>query len=354
MTDIERVGDVPASNSVLLPAFRSSHCERPRRVRKSDGTLMWIRCGAKNPAFCKSCARIASFDQKRLIGSGCNVSTLDGITHEMLAPFRFFFVTLTAPSFGAIHRDGAEQGTPVSPRKYRFREQVEWNQGSSQLFHATTAALDSRLPDAEWSFVREWQRRGSIHFHGIVRVPRWIDESVVFGELLRLRTVKSGTFKWGAQIDVKAIQEESSGNTVRYMSKVVGYTSKRQGDTDRTMLPIAMQAFYRRLDWHAARLTCNRQGCATNADCRGRMHESFGYAGYMRTQSKRWSMIGLTRSVLDGQRKTFAAQAEKDQHQTALEFVAQLARQDHGEFFTAHDGATPDAAVTMIRERLKL
>lgn len=340
--DIESCTAVRDPVNVRSLAFIASHCERPYFVREIG---RYVRCNNGDPSVCRKCASLRSLDKKRIIGSGCNVSQLDGITWEMLAPFRFFFVTFTAPSFGRI-RDGV----PADSRRYEYRNQVTWNQQSSALFHATTVALERRLPESEWVFVREWQKRGAIHFHGIVRVPRWIEASDVWRELKALRAVQSNGIGWGRQMNVQQVTGEAS-NTVRYMSKVVAYTSKHQGG-QRGGPSENVADFYSRLDEHARNLVCNKSGCVARATCKGRMHRTHGYAGQMLSKSKGWSFTALTFGRLNAQRAAFAAGQSNTVQQAELQEATRLARDGYEAAFAGMNASTVTAGRARIEATL--
>jgi len=342
VVDIPRKG-VHGALDVRSLAFIEKHCERPYFVRKIN---RYVRCGSGDPSVCRKCASIRSLDKKRIIGSGCNASELDGITWETLQAYRFFFVTFTAPSFGKI-RDGV----PVDAKRYEYRRQVAWNQRSRDLFHATTDALARRLPDAEWVFVREWQKRGAIHFHGIVRVPQWVSSSDAWGELKALRAVQSQGIAWGRQMNIQSVGGDDRGSVVRYMSKVVAYTAKHQSG-DRGALTDQVAAFYERLDKHAQNLVCNRKGCAGKRVCDGRMHRTHGYAGQMLTKSKGWSFAALTFGELRAQRSRFAGTGSSTLQQAELEEAARLARIGYEAAFEGMEASAVVAGADRLRRTL--
>ena len=328
---------------VLTTSFIERQCERPYYVRETN---QWVRCQSSDPAICKKCASLRSLDKKRIIGSGCNASELDGITKEMLAPFKFFFVTFTAPSFGRI-----KDGVPVDAKRYEYRKQVEWNQKSRDLFNATMTLMGQHLPDAEWVFVREWQKRGAIHFHGIVRVPEWFDSQEVLTELKALRAVQSNGIAWGRQQDIQHVAGDPT-STVRYMSKVVAYTSKHQGG-QRGSLPEHVAKFYGRLDSHARKLVCRSKGCAENKQCRGRLHRTHGYAGQMLSKSKGWSLIDLTFGKLREQRSAYAASMPQDnRQQEELAEAARLAKQAYEAAFENMESTEVTAGAARLQRAL--
>jgi hypothetical protein len=329
-----------ALEDLLTQSMRRDTCSRPRKIRKADGTEVYVRCQSKKASQCVACAMLFATDQKRLIGSGCNESERDGITAEMLSEFDFYFVTLTAPSFGGTHRVpkskdskavecrcgtvheyGSElRGTPTGT-SYRYSAQTRWNQATSELFRRTIRYTTELLPDLEFSFSREWQVRGALHFHGIIRVPASYDEGMTWSALQQMRTYSYGEFAWGKEMDVQRIAGDSAVGSVRYMSKVVAYTAKQQGDVG--VISEVRQAHYGLLDKHAARLICSSRGCKGDGTCMGLAHRSFGYAGQLITRSKGWSLAGLTRSTLMEERRQFAEQNSNNKaHQSALDVLA--------------------------------
>ena len=114
----------------------SHGCVRPIRI--SSG--VWVRCGSRLTGKCPSCAELYRGDWAAIARSGI----FDG----PLANFRFYLLTLTAPSFGAVHRiprsemkqakrcrcgalrrvkDASLRGVPLDPSTYDYAGQVRWN-----------------------------------------------------------------------------------------------------------------------------------------------------------------------------------------------------------------------------------
>lgn len=328
-------------DDILKDSFVRSVCRAPRRVKRKDGTVVLIRCESASPRICPSCARLRQVDQMRLIGSGCNTSERDGITAGQLGGFTFWFVTLTAPSFGPVHRvpkwDGAPlkrckcgqvhkhgdeaKGVPVNPRTYRYKQQVAWNAAVSMLTKRTLDHLGEQIPGSEYAVVKEWQTRGVIHLHAVVRVPVAYSETGVYASLLSLKGVTADGARWGKEADVRRIGSGQTGNSVRYMSKVVAYTSKQQGDSE-GVLPELRSRHYDRLDWHAQRIRCTRRGCDSRT-CSGKRHREFGYSGHTFTMSAGWSFVGLTRTALIEQRKAYATEQSAKVKQATLTLAAQ-------------------------------
>lgn len=311
---------MPATDDLLVEHARKTVCLRPRRITDLEtGELAYSRCMSTNEARCPACTSLNRLYSMRLIGSGCNVNEQDGVTAEMLSPFVFYFVTLTAPSFRGVHRVGACRcglkhhsdddvvSTPLSFSSYRFADQVAWNRDSSELFHYTMGELGRELPDVEWTAAREWQKRGAIHFHVIVRVPRSYDESQVFHAFQRMRQRSWHGQKWGRQHDIKQIRDDGVSKTVGYTAKVVSYTAKSQimggGSATRAKM-------MDRLNRAAARTRCHRRDCVPRT-CDARAHSNFGYAGRMRSASQGWSLVELTAAKLHEQRKAFGKEMSR-------------------------------------------
>ena len=173
--------------------------------------MTFVRCGNRRTSECPSCSRIYAADTFHLIRSG----VVGGKTvPEHVAANPLVFATLTAPSFGHVHgtRDGrrcrprdkvarCEHGRPVGCMKrhgeddrmvgepicadcYDYVTHVVWQWWAPELWRRFTITLrrrlaqkmgvvESRLPDLatiQYAKVAEYQRRGVIHFHALVRL----------------------------------------------------------------------------------------------------------------------------------------------------------------------------------------
>jgi hypothetical protein len=182
--------------------------------REPDGVLLKA-CGTRRESRCPSCAATYRADAYQLLAAGLKGGK--GVP-ESVAGHPRLFVTFTAPSFGKVHsrraqgrlvvpchphrqgarcphgiRDGcwhrhAEDdprlGEPLCPSCYDSRAQVLWNALAPELWRRTTIALQRalgrlvglqegglrRLVRVSYTKVAEFQRRGAIHFHGVIRL----------------------------------------------------------------------------------------------------------------------------------------------------------------------------------------
>ena len=156
-----------------------SGCSRPIEV--SPG--VHVRCGSRVKSRCAACAELYRGDWAAIARSG----VFDGPVEN----YRYYLLTLTAPSFGAVHRvprsegarlhvcgcgathtalEGGLRGVPLDPASYDYVGQVAWNRDAGVLWDRTRRRMRDRWDSLEYFIVREWQERGVLHVHAIVRV----------------------------------------------------------------------------------------------------------------------------------------------------------------------------------------
>lgn len=290
-------------------------CVRP--VKTSTG--IWVRCGSRVKSLCQSCAELYRGDWASIARSG----VFDGPVQN----FRFHLLTLTAPSFGAVHRvprgegkgvpvcgcgvqhsvsDAGLRGVPLHPSNYDYAGQTAWNRDAGLLWDRTRRRLRDRWDSLEYFIVREWQDRGVLHVHVLVRIQRSeAPDAGVLRDAARSAVAFSkidGTLvQWGAQARCDAFRADGDGaKTIWYLSKALNYVMKdvvHQGETVHPRVWSHLLALER-----AARAMC----CAPDCDpvsCRGRVHERYGARSQVVSASRRtkhrtgWSFSGLTRTV---------------------------------------------------------
>jgi hypothetical protein len=182
-----------------------------------DGVLRKA-CGNRREVVCAPCAERYRYDAYQLIAAGMR----DGKgVPDSVAEHPAVFVTLTAPSFGAVHTrrmsaDGkprrcrprrdvpvCEHGTslgcnelhaeddprlsePICRECFDHRGAVVWNNALSELWRRTTIYLPRALArltrvtqarvhhQVRVAYVRvvEYQRRGLVHLHVVIRLDR--------------------------------------------------------------------------------------------------------------------------------------------------------------------------------------
>ena len=321
-------------------------CSRPRRTPQGGFT----RCWSRDYSACPSCAALNALYVKRLISSGF----VDGS--------RFYLLTLTAPSFGRVHMvphsaadalfrcacgevhragDGLA-GVPIDPERYQYAAAVKWNDRSSELFRRSMDYLGRELPELSWCAVREYQKRGSIHFHIIIRVPEDYRGSEVVASLRKVISYQAGSTRWGRSVDVQEIAGDDASSTVRYLSKVLGYTVKALGRTANG-LSEDQRGFYKRLDAASVRAGFSQKKVA-----------GYGYGGQIFTKAKSWS--DLTKADLVAESKQFASKTEyktgQDELSRSIEVNAQELRAVAAAMGNREDFTVDADAPDRLRERL--
>jgi hypothetical protein len=182
--------------------------------REPDGMLLKA-CGTRRESRCPSCAATYRADAYQLLAAGLEGGK--GIPETVAAHPRLF-VTFTAPSFGRVHRrkaqgrlvlpchpyrqgarcphglrdgcwhrhaeDDPRLGEPLCPSCYDAEAQVLWNALAPELWRRTSIALHRalarevgvseaglrRLVRVSYAKVAEFQQRGAVHFHAVIRL----------------------------------------------------------------------------------------------------------------------------------------------------------------------------------------
>jgi hypothetical protein len=182
-----------------------------------DSGVAFIRCGNRREAVCVACSREYAADTWHLIRAGAAGG--DKGVPTSVAEHPMVFATLTAPSFGVVHsakKPGAVgstrcrprrtkelcahgrptwcmqvhaaedpvAGQPLCPECYDYEGHVVWQYHASELWHRFRTALGrdlarrlrvpaTRLDEVvsiQFAKVAEYQLRGIIHFHALVRL----------------------------------------------------------------------------------------------------------------------------------------------------------------------------------------
>lgn len=302
-----------------------TQCSRPLPVKFEGGQpTMVVRCGSHFDSQCPSCARLYRNDVKRVVGSGCALSERDSVDESILAQYEFYFLTLTAPSFGTVHREGPScpcgvshprgsgfQGVAVDPDQYDYEGTVRWNALSSALWAQTSKYLRAALgPDFAFSMSNEWQQRGAIHKHVLIRVPAYLDQDKVLEVLERARTYEAQGIGWGQKgFDVQRIgsKPDQVKHRVRYIAKALSYSVKDLSHARPSKgSSRARHEHFERLDRAARVVPCVRSSGHSEHHCSGRGHGRWGFGGYMATRSKNWSLVGLSLTKVRQDRQQWA------------------------------------------------
>jgi hypothetical protein len=264
--------------------------------REPDGVLLKA-CGTRRESRCPSCAAVYRADAYQLLAAGLKGGK--GVP-ESVAEHPRLFVTFTAPSFGRVHtrkaqgrlvlpchphrqgarcphgiRDGCwhrhdaddpRLGEPLCPSCYDSEGQVLWNALAPELWRRTTITVQRalgrlvglqegelrRLVRVSYAKVAEFQRRGAIHFHAVIRLDAATDcrcpgclappaqpftaallEAALRESVQAVRvpcpSVEGGSARyarWGEQLDVRNITRDDGDAGELSAEQVADYIAK--------------------------------------------------------------------------------------------------------------------------------
>lgn len=216
----------PDFNRWLTHASRARGCAHPVRLRgqvltvqASTGRVLdrfntddlpdkvlYKPCGTRLASRCPSCAEVYRWDTYQLVKAG--LAGGKGVP-ETVATHPAVFATFTAPSFGLVHTRDPKQPKPCRPRRdrpicphgkplscmalhteddprlgqpfcldcYDHTHHVVWNYLVSKLWDRTMLRLrrvmgviDKGPIRLRFAKVAEYQRRGVIHLHALIRI----------------------------------------------------------------------------------------------------------------------------------------------------------------------------------------
>jgi hypothetical protein len=264
--------------------------------REPDGVLLKA-CGTRRESRCPSCAATYRADAYQLLAAGLKGGK--GVP-ETIAAHPRLFVTFTAPSFGRVYRrkaqgrlvlpchpyrqgarcphgtrdgcwhrhdeDDPRLGEPLCAACYDSEAQVLWNALASELWRRTTITVQRalarlvglqetqlrRLVRVSYAKVAEFQRRGAIHFHAVIRLdgatecrcagclipPPEPFTAAVLEDALRLAVPAVRVpcpavddqperyARWGEQLDVHNITQAEGEAGELSAEQVAGYIAK--------------------------------------------------------------------------------------------------------------------------------
>jgi hypothetical protein len=256
-----------------------------------DGVLLKA-CGTRRETLCPPCASLYRGDAFALVAAGLRGGKE---VPETVAQHPAVLLTLTAPSFGAVHRrrpDGTCHpngphcphgrvltcghrhgdsdrllGQALCPDCYDYEGAVLFNAGVSELWRRTTIyalrSLGSLLGmsarqaarELRLSYVKvvEFQKRGSVHLHVLVRAdvrddevgesPNGVDAEMVSSALhIAARKVTAPLpgsdngrrMAWGNQVDAAPVTEAENGRrrAAAYLAKYATKGSDEHGVLD--------------------------------------------------------------------------------------------------------------------------
>lgn len=394
---LDRAADPAEFERWLQRARATGWCEHPirltgttRRVDPASGEVIGMfsadnepdgallkACGTRRATMCGPCSRVYRSDAWQLIAAGLRGGK--GVPVDV-AEQPMAFVTLTAPSFGPVHSDRVDAGTPrlcrprrpaqcvhgqptscvathseldeqvgepLCPRCFDYVGAILWNAHATELWRRTLIGTQRRLAShlgvtasalrntlrVSFAKVVEYQRRGLVHLHVVIRLdgptgpsdpaPPGVDggtlESAVVEAARHARCpypiTRGGTdgSQWGQQVDVRLIVLGSVQPEVvaAYISKYATKSTDSLGRLDRRLQEADLNRLTVRP--HLAELvrTAWMLGGRPELESLGlrRWAHTLGFRGHWLTKSRHYSTtLGALRSA----RATWRAAAELD------------------------------------------
>lgn len=393
-------------------AARVGHCAQPiklvgssSRVDRATGEVVssysstqepfgvtYVRCGNRRASVCPACSRIYARDTFEMIRAGVvgGKSVPDRVSGNPLV-----FLTLTAPSFGPVHTakggqrcrprsggqvcehgrpvacwqahedDDLDVGTPICPDCYDYTAHVIWQWWAPELwrrFTITTRRVIARamgvpasrlgeVATLQYAKVAEYQARGVIHFHALVRLdgpktlegyasaPAAVSASVLGGLLEDAAARVSfdpppcgvqdvGTLRFGAQVDARPVTATRGDDpdaplvgeqVAGYLAK---YATKAASDTGAD----------RRGSWHYRRLRSTIHDLADERvagdgyELLGNWVHMLGFRGHFSSKSRCYSItLGALRRARQRWQRIAADSARDGREMPVLDFADLIA-----------------------------
>jgi len=363
---------------VLAEVAGAGHCTHPivlsgETVDTETGeirrSVVRIACKDRRSTICPSCSYLYKTDAWILISAGLVGGK--GLPSDVLEHPKVF-ATLTAPSFGTVHRktDAAEchphptarcahgssgvcrirhedadamLGSPLCTDCFDYEGAVQWNATASALWHRTMVRLRQGIAATQgmsesgllkvarlnYLKVAEFQRRGLVHFHVVLRAdgpegatsppPEWLTTEVLAHQLGHLvahmayRTPSGVTVSWGERLTITDLASRDGDGR-----RVTAYLAKYATKSTDGSVTFARRFHHRGQIEHAAVHDHARQLALTAWDVGERAElgeeglqrhaHAFGFTGQPITKSRGFS---TTFTALRGARARHMAGVEE-------------------------------------------
>jgi hypothetical protein len=407
-----------------------------RSTAEMPDAVIYKACGNRRASVCPACAEVYRSDAYQLVLAGLTggKGTPDTVTGHPAA-----FVTLTAPSFGPVHTQRASkkgQALPCRPRRkgalcqharpvscgrvhrdedptlgqplcldcYDHAGHVVWNGHASELWRRTSIAANRLLrrharSHGDQARVRlsfgkcaEYQRRGVVHFHALLRLdgadpddpdavlplPAWANV-LVLTHLIRT-AVETTCFAtephslepdgwditWGAQLDIRPLRVRGDAPitdhaVAAYLAKYATKGTETTGHVSKRLTADTISAYAD--DSHVGRLidAAWTLGTADGFDALRRWAHMLGFGGHFFTKSRRYSTTfgRLRRARVDWRRRRKVRPGESgrtrlqlvdDHDQDTVVVISALTFAGIG-WHTTGDALLANTSAAMARER---
>jgi hypothetical protein len=342
---VRLVGSTVTESAVtgeIVSRFSSGH--------EPDGVVL-KGCGQRRATACPSCAERYRADAWQLIAAGMRGGK--GIP-DTVNRHPSVFATFTAPGFGPVHRvrdaatchsrsgtcahgrplschrahspDEEVLGEPLCVDCYDYRHAVIWNALAGELWRRTLVAMQRHLATAAGSSTRagadmlkvayakvvEYQRRGCVHLHVVIRLdgPRGaasqppeqlgldaLAHSIRLGAshaAVSYPAALGDVARWGEQLDIRAISTDDgvrAGAVAGYIAKYATKSTDAFGRLDRRLKAEDLE--FLALPAHLDLLVRTAWALADEPGCQSlrlrHWAHTLGYRGHWLTKSRGWS-----------------------------------------------------------------
>jgi hypothetical protein len=347
-----RVDHIDGATGELIHRYTTVH---------EPGGVLAIACKTRRASGCPPCAEVYRDDTYQLIRAGLTGGK--GIP-DTVATHPCVFATLTAPSFGPVHaqrekdgrvlrcrprrrggtcphgkplscadrhaHDDTRLGEPLCLDCYDYTSAVLFNACAPELWRrfaitlrrslARQAGLTDKALAAQlrvsYAKVAEYQRRGVVHFHGIIRLdgpagpaaapPSWATldlitaaiaqaANAVHVETAGVPDLSARTLAWGRELDTRPITttgELTEGKVAAYVAKYATKAAECTGTLDRRITP-ADQLDALPIREHARRhiaecIRLSKLPCLEDLRL-SRWAHMLGFSGHFSTKSRTYS-----------------------------------------------------------------
>jgi hypothetical protein len=398
-----------------------------RAAYSTDGEpdrVLLIRCGNRRAAVCPSCSYEYAGDMWQLLYAGA-AGGRKGVP-DSIRSHPLVFATLTAPGFGPVHTTRADRsgparcrpvhgtprlcphgrptwctaihteedprlGQPICPDCYDYPGHIAFNWHAPELWRrftinlrralaktaGLTAAESARRCRVSFIKVAEFQRRGVVHFHTLIRLdepgenyqpPQISIDAAELAEAIRqaaahvrltvaLPDGPGLVLRFGTQLDTQTVNGGPTGqltaeHAARYIAKYATKSADDFGLGQRRITPEALTVLD--VSNHVERLVCTAWQLGEHDTYEGlrRWVHMLGFRGHFASKSRSYS---TTLGAIRRERRTY-------RQRQATEQVRELIDEDttlvvsHWEFagvgyLTAGDTALALSAAARARDQ---
>jgi hypothetical protein len=409
-----------------------------RRTADMPDAVIYKACGNRRAAVCPACAEVYRADAYQLVLAGLRGGK--GIP-DSVAGHPAVFATLTAPSFGLVHSqrrrhptaaaracrprrtpetcrhgrdltcgrthtdDDPQLGRPLCPHCYDHPGQVVWNASASELWRRTTIAINRTLTRharlhggrvrVSFGKVAEYQRRGVVHYHALIRLngldpddkdrvippPDWASVFVLAHAVTEVIThtafvtaphpeqPNGWTIGWGDPskgADVRPVRTAADHPITReavaaYLAKYATKSTEATGHLSARITADTVGVYAD--DTHTGRLIEAAWTLSLNEEHRGlrRWAHTLGYGGHFFTKSRRYTATFTAernrriawrraRAAASRLQRAGAVDLVDDHDQHTTDVLAELVYVGIG-WHTTADAILANTAAAMAREK---